>query len=117
VERQGQEAFRELSKDDKRVVWRALRRGDAVTDPRLVGATLEWTRTRPGRGIWGVLFQTVFFGTLLARTVLAMLAGNWRLVALNLVVFDFFALLTGVAVLLARRAKETQRATLLRQGW
>ena len=66
--------------------------------------------------IWGVLFQTVFLGTLVTRVVLAMLAENWRLVALNLVVFDFFALLTGVGFLLAWRAKETERATLLRMG-
>lgn len=98
------------------MVWRALRRGEAVTDPDLAGATLEWTRTRPGTCIWGVLFQTVFLGTLVARVVLAMLAENWRLVALNLVVFDFFALLTGVGVLLAWRAKETERATLLSLG-
>ena len=98
------------------MVWRALRRGEAVTDPRLVGPTLEWTRTRPGMCIWGVLFQTVFLGTFVARAVLAVLAENWRLVALNLVTFDIFALATGVGVLFAWRAKETERATLLRLG-
>ena len=98
------------------MVGRALRRGEAVTDPRLAAVALEWTRTRPEKCIWGVLFHTVFMGTLVARVVLAMLADNWRLVALNLVVFDFFALLTGVGVLFARRAKETERATLLRLG-
>ena len=66
--------------------------------------------------IWGVLFQTVFLGTFVARAILAVLAENWRLVALNLVALDIFALATGVGFLFARRAKETERATLLRQG-
>jgi hypothetical protein len=77
---------------------------------------LEWIRTKPETCIWGVLFQTVFLGTLVARVVLTVAAENWKLVALNLVVLDFFGLLAGVSVVLDRRAKETERATLLRLG-
>lgn len=76
---------------------------------------LEWIRTKPETCVWGVLFQTVFFGTLVARVVVSVLAENWKLVALHLVVLDFFGLLAGVGVVLSRRAEETERATLLRR--
>lgn len=108
------QVFHDLSRQDQRTVGRAVWRGEAVEDPRLVRPTLTWTsRTETTCG-WGTAFVVVYLGTWLARVGLAVTAGDWKAVALLLVAFDLLALALGVGSIARKRAAETRLATLRR---
>ena len=114
VQKEGGKAFQELSREDRRQVGRALRRGEAIEEARLVAPTLAWTRSRDATCRWGDLFLAVFLGTYLINAGLAVRAQDWEATAIILLGFDFFALLTTVGVEFKRRARKTELATLRR---
>ena len=113
-QKEGAKALQQLSRDDQRQVGRALRRGEAVEEARLVAPTLAWTRSTDVKCHWGDVFLAVFLGTFLVRASLAMRAHDWKAAAIILLSFDFFALATTVGVEAKRRAKKTELATLMR---
>src|SRR5215207_2392440 len=114
VQKEGRKALPELSLDDRRQVGRALRRGEAVEEARLVAPTLEWTRSTDARCRWGDVFLAAWLGTILVNAGLAMRAEDWKAAAIILVGFDFFALVTAVGTEAKRRAKKTELLTIRR---
>lgn len=113
-QKERRKGLQELSRDDRRQVGRALRRGEAIEEARLIAPTLAWTRSADVRCRWGDVFLAVFLGTYLVNASLAMRAENWKAAAIILLGFDFFALMTAVGVEAQRRAKKTEVATLRR---
>ncbi len=114
VQREGRKAFRELSRDDRRRVGRALRRGEAVEEERLVAPTLAWTRSTDVECRWGDVFLAVWLGTFVVNAGLAIRQHQWKSAAILLLGFNFFALLTMVGAEFKRRSKQTELATLRR---
>lgn len=114
IQREGRKAFHELSRDDRRRVGKALRRGDAVEEERLVAPTLAWTRSTDVDCRWGDVFLGVWLGTFVVKAGLAMRQHQWKSAAIILLCFDFFALITAVGAEFRRRAKQTELSTLRR---
>lgn len=114
MRRQGHSALRQLSRDDRRKVAWALRRGQAVEEQRLVGPTLAWTRSTADRCRWDDLFLGLWLAIFPLDAGLAMRAGDWKRAAVILLGFDFFALTAAVGEQFRRRARETEVATLSR---
>ena len=114
VQKEGGRALQELSREDRRQVGRALRRGEAIEEARLVAPTLAWTRSTELKCRWGDVFLAVWLGTFLVNAGLAMRAQDWKAAAIILLGFDFFALVIAVNAEAKSRAKRTELATLRR---
>lgn len=114
AQKEGGKALQELSREDRRQVGRALRRGQPVEEARLIAPTLAWTRSTDVRCRWGDVFLAVWLGTFLVNAGLAIRAHDWEAAAIILLGFDFFALVTAVGLEAKRRAKQTELATLRR---
>lgn len=114
MQKEGRRAFQELSREDRRQVGRALWRGEAIEEARLVAPTLAWTRSADVKCRWGDVFLTVWLGTFLVNAGLAMGAQDWKAAAIILLSFDLFALATTAGAEAKRRAKRAELATLRR---
>ena len=114
VQKEGSSALQDLSREDRRRVGRALLRGEAIEEARLVAPTLAWTRSMDVKCRWGDVFLAVWLGTFLVNAGLAMRVQDWKAAAIILLCFDFFALVTAVGAEAKRRAKRTELATLRR---
>lgn len=114
AQKEGGRTLQELSREDRRQIGRALRRGEAIEEARLVAPTLAWTRSTDVRCRWSDLFLAGWLGTFLVNAGLAMGAQDWKAAAIILLAFDFFALVTAVGAEAKRRAKRTELATLRR---
>lgn len=114
AQKEGGKALQELSREDRRQVGRALRRGEPIEEARLIAPTLAWTRSTDVKCRWGDVFLAVWLGTFLVNAGLAIRAQDWEAAAIILLGFDFVALVTAVGHEAKRRAKKTELATLRR---
>lgn len=103
-----------FSVDDQRRVLRAVRRGEAVDDPRLDQATVALARSMDTGCVWGTLFHASWLVLIGAAVVTQAVAHDWEATAKGLVAFDFFALAAATGPIYRKRARASERATMLR---